>query len=431
MSIQKTTQGSEVKDARIKELTEENELLFEQLHLLQEELEKYYHKLKDCEQRQGRVAVADDSFVVIPPQINEALAENLKLHALVKQQQAALQIESTNSLAARLGEMLINGVSSVRAFLTLPFRLCRLWKAINQTISPAVLGGKNFQKVLDAQATGGMEAVETLLDSVFLSSVMRANAYTALARHVMLTNASLAAKLARMAWETDPRPYRLKWLAFRLYEVGDFINAEALLDMLPANISMSNSEERKAYHLRQESRRVRSKQVKQVIEAAATERTVPQAYISTHLNKLKEEHNKELTHLSNLLTEYKKTAEMSQQEATQVRKTQETQKHQMEVLKNKYDALVVQNEEHKQEIIHLNRQLIEYKKVAELAQHDVTQALEAQETQKHQMEAQKRECDNLSFQTALMLKNMLTHFEPDSTVLSQVMRIIMGSSIKK
>ena len=255
MATQETPQDTEDKDARIKELTEENELLFEQLHVVQEELEKYYHKLKDCEQRKGSGADAGSSVVVIPPQASEALAENLKLRALVTQQQAALQVESTNSLAARLGEMLIKGVSSAGSFIALPVRLRRMWKALDQTVPPAALGGKSFQKVLDAHAAGGSEAVEKLLDSVFLSPVMRANAYTALARQVLLTDARQAADFARLAWETDPRPYRLKWLAFRLHEADDAINAEALLDILPADISMSDSEERQAARLRQEAKR--------------------------------------------------------------------------------------------------------------------------------------------------------------------------------
>ena len=77
MAVQETTQGADAKDARIKELTEENELLFEQLHVVQEELEKYYHKLKECKQRKGSNADAGGTVVVIPPQVGEALAENL------------------------------------------------------------------------------------------------------------------------------------------------------------------------------------------------------------------------------------------------------------------------------------------------------------------------------------------------------------------
>ena len=67
MAVQEAMQGADAKDARIKELTEENGLLFEQLHVVQEELEKYYHKLKDCEQRKGSGADAGSSVVVIPP----------------------------------------------------------------------------------------------------------------------------------------------------------------------------------------------------------------------------------------------------------------------------------------------------------------------------------------------------------------------------
>ena len=41
MAIQATTLDADPKDSRIKELTEENEILFEQLHVVQEKLEKY------------------------------------------------------------------------------------------------------------------------------------------------------------------------------------------------------------------------------------------------------------------------------------------------------------------------------------------------------------------------------------------------------
>lgn len=392
MATQETPQDTEDKDARIKELTEENELLSEQLHVVQEELEKYYHKLKDCEQRKGSGADAGSSVVVIPPQASEALAENLKLRALVAQQQAALQVESTNSLAARLGEMLLKGVSSAGSLIALPVRLRRMWKALDQTVPPAALGGKSFQKVLDAHAAGGNEAVEKLLDSVFLSPVMRANAYTTLARQVMLTDARQAADLARLAWETDPRPYRLKWLAFRLHEADDAINAEALLDMLPADISMSDSEERQAARLRQEAKRERARQAQKATEASRTEAMQLQVTMA----KLK-------------------------QAAEESKKQQEASTAQL----NK------QREEHKQELARLNSQLTELKKAADQARQDAARAREAQAALQRQMDAQKKESDALALRTALMLKNMLTQFEPDTAVLSRVMRIVMGAAVNK
>lgn len=410
MATQATPQGADAKDARIKELAEENELLFEQLHVVQEELEKYYHKLKDCEQRKGSSTDAGGTVVVIPPQAGEALAENLKLRALVMQQQAALQVESTNSLAARLGEMLIHGVSSAGAFIALPLKLRQMWKALDQTVPPAALGGKSFQKVLDAHAAGGSEAVEKLLDSAFLSPVMRANAYTALARQVMLTDARQAADLARLAWETDPRPYRLKWLAFRLHEADDAINAEALLDMLPGDISMSDSEERQAARLRQESKQKRVQQAQKATEASRTEAMQLQA----------------------TMAKLKQAAEESKRQREALAAQLHTQKE--EIKKQQTDAaaqLNKQREGHKQELARLNSQLSELKKTADQARQEAVRAREAQAAQQRQVEAQKKESDALVVQTALMLKNMLTQFESETSLLSRVMRIVMGTAASK
>ena len=410
MAVHETTQGADAKDARIKELTEENELLFEQLHVVQEELEKYYHKLKECEQRKGSNADAGGTVVVIPPQAGEALAENLKLRALVVQQQAALQVESTNSLAARLGEMLIHGVSSAGAFIALPLKLRQMWKALDQTVPPAALGGKSFQKVLDAHAAGGSEAVEKLLDSAFLSPVMRANAYTALARQVMLTDARQAADLARLAWETDPRPYRLKWLAFRLHEADDVINAEALLDMLPDDISMSDSEERQAARLRQEAKRERARQAQKATEASRTEAMQLQA----------------------TMAKLKQTAEESKRQREALAVQLHTQKE--EIKKQQTDATVQlnkQREAHKQELARLNSQLTELKKAADQARQEAVRARDAQAALQRQMNAQKMESDALAVQTAHMLQTLLTRFESDKPVLSQVMRVVMGASANK
>lgn len=389
MAIQETTQGADAKEARIKELTEENELLFEQLHVVQEELEKYYYKLNDCEQRKGsNDAEEGGPVVVISPKASEAIAENLKLRALVAQQQIALEVERANSLAARLGEMLIKGVNSAGSFIALPVRLHRMWKALEQSDPPASLGGPNFQKVLDAYAADGIEAVEKLLDSVFLSPVMRANAYTALARQVMLTDARQGAELARLAWKTDPRPYRLKWLAFRLHEASDVINAEALLDMLPADISMNASEKRHANRIRQEAKQECASQAQKTTETCQTE----------------------LAQLQEALTTLKTTAAESKK-----------QQNALAARMNKQD------EEHKQALLQRDNRILELQKVADYAKKEVERAHEAQIALQCQMETQKKESDALAVQTALMMKNMLTQFESDTHLLSQVMRIVMGS----
>lgn len=254
MTKQEMSSEAANQDARIKELTDENELLFEQLHVVQEELEKYYHKLKECEQSKG-TAVASSSLPLdsFEPRLPEALAENQKLRALVAQQKIALRVETQNSLPSRLGDMLIKGVSSTGAFLALPGNLRKMWKALERTTPPAELGGKSFQKIIDVYGAGGADAVEKLLDSVFIAPNMRANAYTALARHLMIIDVQKAAAFARLAYEADPRPYRFKWLAFRMHDADDAVTAEAMLEMLPADIPMSESEQRQVLRIRHES----------------------------------------------------------------------------------------------------------------------------------------------------------------------------------
>lgn len=249
-----TLSDAESLEKRVNELTEENALLFDQLHVVQEELEKYYSKLKECEQRTG---IASRDVVIFSPRAMDSLMENLKLRVLVEQQRLALDVESRNSLPARLGEMFIRGAAGAGSILALPGRLRKVWKALDRKDPPVELGGKTFQKVLDAYAAGGNDAVEKLLDTVFISHVMRANAYTALARHLMLADVRKAAVVARQAWECDPRPYRLKWLAFRLHDADDAVTAEALLDMLPTDIPMSDSEKRQAARIRQDSKQSR------------------------------------------------------------------------------------------------------------------------------------------------------------------------------
>lgn len=392
MAIQETTQGADAKEARIKELTEENELLFEQLHVVQEELEKYYHELKDCEQRKGSDAGIDRSVVIISPKTSEAIAENVKLRALVAQQQIALQVERANSLAARLGEMLIKGVSSPGSFIAMPVRLHRMWKALEQSTPPAALGGPSFQKVLDVYAADGNKGVEKLLDSIFLSPVMRANAYTALARQVMLTDAKQGAELARKAWETDPRPYRLKWLAFRLHEADDAINADVLLDMLPADISMNASEKRHADRIRQEAKQECARQAKKTTEGFQTEFTQLQTTLAT-----------------------------LQTAAAESKKQQNTLTARM----NK------QVEEHKQELKQRDNRIAELQKAADHAKQEVDRMCEAQAALQRQMETQNKESDALALQTALMLKNILTQFESNPPLLSRIMRIVMRTVANK
>lgn len=357
----------------INNLAEENNILFEQLNIVQSELENYNYRF-------SRIDNLD-----IPSEARDALVENIKLQALVKQQKIALKVEHSNSLASRLGEILIKGVSSPSSFLALPIKLCKIWKAQEKNTPPAALGGKTFQKILDTYTKSGLEAVEKLLDSIYISQTMRANVYTALARYVMHSDAKQTAIFARQAWETDPRPYRLKWLAFRLHEAGDVITAEAILEMLPTDITMTQSEIRHAERIKDASKIERYNIAQRIINSFNEKKRYAQENFTNSAKKTKKQLDETLLELENLRSE------------------------------------------HKKEISFLNMQLAEQKKAVEQAQQDATHSKELHLSLLQKMEIQKKESDALALQTSIILKKILTEFEPNTeTLITKLLRIIMN-----
>lgn len=379
MGNQDVPSDTESQDVRIKELTEENELLFEQLHVVQEELEKYYHKLKECEQRKGAtVASPSLSLASHAPQLSEALADNQKLRALVTQQKFALHVEAKNSLSARLGDMLIEGVGSTRGIFALPGRLRKMWKALERTTPPSALGGKSFQAVIDVYTAGGADALEKLLNSVFIAPSMRANAYTALARHLMIIDVQKAAEFAHRAYEIDPRPYRLKWLAFRMHDADDAITAEAMLDMLPADIPMSESEQRQVARIRYESAQMRKKNA-ETDKSVQEEKKAEDQKVVQLTNKV-EEYRREVEHLLQHQKEVQRIADTRQEDlqAVQARLAEQVtlaERHvaELEALKSMRDDLQTMSDSYRSEAETLH---------ARLAQQQAAQEKQVEEWQK-------------------------------------------------
>ena len=143
MAVQETPQSADAREARIRELTEENGLLFEQLHVVQEELEKYHHKLKECEQRKGTVTGTQAGAGT--PEPAAILAENQKLQALVEQQRIALGIETQNSLPSRLGNMFIAGAGSAGSSFASCAPFGKLWI---KPFPPRSLAARPFKRLL-------------------------------------------------------------------------------------------------------------------------------------------------------------------------------------------------------------------------------------------------------------------------------------------
>lgn len=185
------------------------------------------------------------------------VAENRRLHALVDAQRQLHHLEMHNALNVRLGNILIQAVDSPSTLLSVPGKLLGIWRQSIRKNPPAALGGKGFGKVIFTYEEEGFAAVEKLLTRTSISPVMQANAWTALSRHLIQNKRDQAAEAARRAYALDPKPYRLKWLAFRLHEAGDVIEAAAMLELLPAGTPFSGSEARQAGRLQKEAKLAR------------------------------------------------------------------------------------------------------------------------------------------------------------------------------
>src|SRR5690606_1738155 len=86
----------------------------------------------------------------------------------------------------------------------------------------------------------------------------------------------------------DPKPFRLKWLAFRLHEAGEVAEAEAMLAILPADTPFSDSEARQASRLRSEANNARQHEAKQ-----KTGFSEQRAAIDKQLRNLKQERDEQ------------------------------------------------------------------------------------------------------------------------------------------
>src|SRR5690606_16086018 len=103
-----------------------------------------------------------------------------------------------------------------------------------------------------------------LLGQTPVSMSLQAGAWTALARTKLVVAPELAASMARRAFSLEPQPYRQKWLAFRLHEAGELLEAEALLTLLPTETKFSESEERQVERLRRQAKNLRDEQAQAV-----------------------------------------------------------------------------------------------------------------------------------------------------------------------
>ncbi|MBB5497997.1 FkbM family methyltransferase [Paraburkholderia sp. MM5384-R2] len=256
-------------ESRVSELQQENELLLVQLHHAQEELERNYSRAQPAASKltiSSNPGVANASTIAsgwVADELPEMYAENRRLRALVDAQKKIHERESNHALNARLGNILIEGVDAPGSLLSVPGKLVKIWRQSTRRTPPAALGGKDFSKIIAAWQSGGFNAVEKVMGAQSIAPAMQAQGYTALARHLGKGDRANAAQAARRAYDLDPKAFRLKWLAFRLHEAGDVVEAEAMLELLPVDTQFSESEARQAKQLRNEAKRARDSEAKQ------------------------------------------------------------------------------------------------------------------------------------------------------------------------
>ncbi len=315
---------------RIKELEEENELLLSQLHLVQEELEKYYLRNKELEK--GKSAGLQDNVTGIKGWVDDelinTLAENQRLKVLVEVQQKIHHIETHNALNTRLGNILIESVDSSGSLLSVPSKLRKIWKEENRQTPPESLGGSDFSKVIAAYGEGGFDTVEVLIAAASISPAMQASALTTLARYLMAGDPAQAAEAARRAYTMDPKPFRLKWLAFRLHEAGEVAEAEAMLVILPADTPFSDSEARQASRLRSEAKNARQREAKQ-----KTRYSEQRAEIDRQLRNLKRERDEQ----SKLAIERSREIEKRDQDIQVLKQAQARLEQEKQILANQQE----------------------------------------------------------------------------------------------
>nr|WP_321272628.1 hypothetical protein [Alcaligenes faecalis] len=317
MTISSVIRPDECKEGldskRTQLLEKENRILFDQLQVVQEKLESL-HNHQQTEIGSGIYTVVQVSPV--DGRYLEGLAENIRLEVVLRVKGELDDLQTRYALANQLGEVLLEGAQSTGALLSVPGRLRQVWRKSRRTLPPASLGGKSYDKVIHAYRQGGKEQVELLLSRTGASSAVQASAWTALARTLMTTDSALVVDMARHAFALEPRGFRQKWLAFRLHEAGELLEAEALLTLLPTDIQFTESETRQKERLFKQAKQQRLDQVRR-----QTDVDTHQAYVASQWEELAQSRNALATTVEQqrrqLLSLQNEIQELNQQYKTQ------------------------------------------------------------------------------------------------------------------
>ncbi len=259
-------------EEQLKKLTEENAMLSEQLHMVQDELVKYV----------GTSAYGGVTFF--------SSSNRKQVQTFFSIYTSLRKSEIENSLQYRIGNAILKLKSSG---VFAPFKLLGVLLFFAKKKIPTVLG-KDFSKVIEIHAVGGYKGVKKLLDSVKITSTIKANAFTAIAKHLQERDLTECCKYAEYAYKTDPQAYRLKWWILCLCDKGDYTTAGVLAHLLSRDCPVSEEEKRKLKHVRQTVKYESKKLVRAYYELK--KKLVAK---NNELNKIKKKQIRDIQYLKN------------------------------------------------------------------------------------------------------------------------------------
>ena len=340
-------------------LKNENHLLLNQIHTLQIELEKYKSKNKN---------IATKNVFFSTNESLNSMIENIKLRNLIEQQKYILNTELNNNFSLLLGSAIIKNSNSFKSLISLPIKLLKIWKNSQSNTISKKITGENFEKIYNLYQQCGLKQVEDKLNSLNISRVTKAKIYTELARHLEKVDPNSACNIAKIAYELDPQPYRLKWLAFKMYKASKVITADSLLDLLPQDITMSDWEKKQQIKIRDESEKMRAIKFKHI---KTSEEVI-------------ESLNREISNQKKL---YEKEKERSEQYEEEIGRLKD---------------MITETNKRFESINKINSETIS------------------------QIKLKEQELQNLTNKTAIILENLISKFKNNNEIIPHIVQIITG-----
>ena len=415
MSLQNSNINKENVDKfKIEELKQINELLRDQLII--------YIQEKENKQINNTTI---EYIPLIDKKIQQLLIENIKLKQTITLQKKIYAIEQENSSVIQLSKILIKNITSLNSILLLPIKILQFLRKSTKSKLPSQLTDNNFLNIYNMYKKEGEESIDQLFNFYSLNNHTRAKIYTAIARKLKENNDyTNVVKFAKKAYEIKPEPYRLKWLAFRIYDLGDSITAEILLNLLPVDIKMSEWEQKQKNNINknclkqcEEKIKLQLTPTKEQIEFIDNYKKLKKdnsdlynkiEYLKEELNKKNKENNdikeqlkKDYSDSYNKIEYYKKELDKKDEENNNI-------KEKLNRLINKEDK---ENNETKAQLNKLTNKIIENDKDLLKYQEMIT--------------FYKKENDNLLLQNANIINILFQHFKEDKENLANILRIVM------